>query len=152
MERHKRIFKEAEVDHLKLLQKLGVKLSKATADNVLSITSEISKESVRYDNEVKRNTKLPKSLLKHADKEVSVSFEDAPRENQNPEDYGASLSDSGKNHDTQDTWYGIVTGTVQDVWTAMTQEDYNIDTVLLEELIMDDLEENGEDVELTYRS
>lgn len=90
----------------------------------------------------KKQTTLPKSLIKHAQLKISVDVCNAPRKNQSPEKFDVDIENDYKNYDDMNTWSGELKGTVENIWKAITKEDYGVNVSDIESAIKTKLFKN----------
>jgi hypothetical protein len=121
----------------KFLIKKGVRLK----GNMIHMADVDKLEKLQKDFILKQASKtgLPASLQKHAESVVTFEVPLAPRIDQTPEKYDVEILDSTKNYDEDDTWSGTLSGTVENLWKALTKQDYGYDVDDIEEILLDSI-------------
>jgi hypothetical protein len=107
----------------------------------------ISDLQLKYDIQKVKEEGLPKSLEPKKDVIVKIEFEDMERKGQKPDYFKCELIVSTKNYD-DDTWNGLIKGTVQNVWKWAIAESGLDPSIILDniEITLETLED-GKDEE-----
>lgn len=85
---------------------------------------------------------LPKALVEHMDKEISINWDYLERAGQEPEKYDVVITDSQKNYDQDDTWSGTFKGTVKNLWSFFLDE-CELDPGDIEDRLLETVEEES---------